>query len=423
MKLGRVQHCYSQAIPGSIATCLTHDRLLLRNNIIMQQFIQFALTALFLCGTYGCATFSGEYENVPLPPAAQIDAMKNEGAKEYLTAYEYWKHAEHIVDERLFLLAAHLEEISRSHSEKGEAYYLNREGEEALKEFLEALRYNPSNKIARKYLKTWYMARESVPYTIQQGDTFASIAVAVYGSELDTFAVSLFSGVADESQLVAGSTINLPLLNSFYSQALLDYKRDILVARTLFKEKQYGKLLPLVEKILKNHPGDKEASYLFNSTLISLGNELKSEEKFEKAAEMLSRVDPVFKDVSENIQEIRELQHQKMERDAERLNSELFRKGETLFTQRKYLEALEVFQEIDPDFEGIEKIITNVKEMMRMQADIHYKRGVTFFVEDNLAAAIREWEKTLSYEPDHEKAKSYIVKASKLLEKVKAIDK
>ncbi len=136
---------------------------------------------------------------------------------------------------------------------------------------------------------------------------------------------------------------------------------------------------------------------------------------------MLSRVDPLYKDVKKEILEIRKLQKEKLAKDSKRLNSDLFRKGEQLYSQRKYLEALNVFKEVDPGFEGVDKAISNVIEVMQMQADVHYKKGVKYFINDNLTAAIQEWEGTLHFDPGHEKAADYIAKARKLLEKVRAI--
>ena len=359
---------------------------------------------------------------VPLPAAEQAEALRLESDKEYLAALRFWMDSRGLVDERIAVISDYLQEISRSHAEKGVALYEKGDGKKALQEFVLALRNDPTNSVALEYLQNKYTALQSVPYAIKDGDTFESIADAVYGNAEDVFAVAQFSGVTSEDGLVAGAVINLPLLDSMYSQALLDYKRDIIVARNLFNDKQYNQLLPLAEKILKEHPEDQEASYLLNSSLVGLGKQLRSLEKYEDAHEVLSRVDPVFKNVEQDLLEIRELQQQKLTEDARQLNEELFKKGELLISQKKYIEALQVLNEVDPDFEGVTREIANVKVVMKLQADVHYKKGVKFFIEENLTAAIGEWEKTLQLDPDHSKALENISQARQLLEKVKSIE-
>ncbi len=387
----------------------------------LKSVIIFICTFAVLATLTACAIPGNTISGVPLPSSGQAVALKSEADKEYLAALNYWNGARRVIEGKVADISTHLQKISSRHSQEGVIFYDKREGDKALQEFIEALRYNPSNKIALEYLKNRYKPREVLPYTVSENDTFEKISENVYRSYNDIFAVIHFSGV-DEKDLVAGEIIHLPVLDSFYSQPLLDYKRDILRARKLFKQEKFEELLPLAEKILKNHPGDQESSYLRNSSLVGLGKKLRDQQRYEEAVGALSGVDPAFKNVKTWILEIRELQKEKLARDTERLNRDLFRKGELLYSQRKYLAALKVFREVDPGFEGVEEAIANVEVVMRMQADVHYKRGVKYFVEDNLALAIQEWEKTLRYDPGHLKAKDYISKSRSLLEKVKAIN-
>lgn len=370
----------------------------------------------------GCSIPSAKLTKVPLPPSAQKKAVQKEVDREYLDALRYWRQAAAVVDGKISAISASLREIAAGHAQRGVELYAKREGEAALQAFFQALRHDSANKVALDYLNSRYAPRQLVPYTVAQGDTLASIAEKVYGSSDDVFAVTLFSGVVGGRELVEGEILHLPQLDSFYSQSLLDYKRDILVARKLYRQDEFAELLPLAEKILKDHPQDDEASYLLNSALVGLGGALRKEEKYEQAIGFLSRVDPVFKNVKVSIAEIRELQKLKLAEDAMQLNSELFEKGELLYSQRKYLEALRVFREVDPQFEGVQAAIANTLEVIGMQAEIHYKRGVKYFVEDDLTAAIREWQQTIAYEPGHSKAIDNIIRARQLLKKVEALN-
>ncbi len=370
----------------------------------------------------GCSIPSAKLNEVPLPVGAQKVAVQKEADSEYLEALRYWRQAAVVVDKKIAAISVSLKEIAAGHARRGVRLFNERKGEAALKAFFQALRYDPANTIALDYLNSRYAPRQLVPYTVAHDDSLATIAEKVYGSADDVFAVKLFSDVVDGRELVEGEVLHLPQLDSFYSQSLLDYKRDILVARKLYRKDEFAELLPLAEKLSQDHPQDEEASYLLNSALVGLGEKLKKQEKYDQAVGLLSQVDPVFKNVKASIAEIRELQKMKLAEDAMQLNTELFKKGESLYSQRKYLEALRMFREVDPQFEGVQDAIANVLEVIGIQAEIHYKRGVKFFVEDNLDEAIREWRQTIVYEPSHSKAVDNIIKARRLLRKVEALN-
>ena len=52
------------------------------------------------------------------------------------------------------------------------------------------------------------------------------------------------------------------------------------------------------------------------------------------------------------------------------------------------------------------------------EADAHYAAGIRRFLEEDLEGAIREWEKTLSLDPAHPKARRDIEKARRLKGKI-----
>ena len=50
-------------------------------------------------------------------------------------------------------------------------------------------------------------------------------------------------------------------------------------------------------------------------------------------------------------------------------------------------------------------------------AEVHYRKGVSFFLAEDIQRAIREWEETLSLDPEHPNARRNIEKARDLLKK------
>ena len=66
-------------------------------------------------------------------------------------------------------------------------------------------------------------------------------------------------------------------------------------------------------------------------------------------------------------------------------------------------------------------VLALVEKQLKIQAENHFNKGVSLFVEEKLAAAITEWEKALELDPQHPQARPAIEKARKLLQKVQEI--
>lgn len=381
---------------------------------------------------FGCAGLVGEDVTgpdgadlddgvIPFPVSAQLQAIRAEEAARYHDALLYWRQVDGVVSGKIAAISEQLLEIAENHAQRGIGLFEQKKGDEAGRAFIEALKFDPTNRVALDYLKNRYQAERSLPYTVREGETFATIAEAAYGSSSYAFAVTYFSDAGREEDLVPEKAISLVDLESFSSQVLRNYKREIQGARQLFAEKQYEKVLPVARAILGDHPGDEEASYIFNRSLLNLARQQREEQQFEQAIETLSRVNPHFKNVKELILEIREEQKENLDGSKILANAALFRQGERLATQGRHLEALTAFLQVDSTHDGVQQAIAEVKAELKIKAEGHFKEGVRFFVEENLTAAISEWEKTLLFDPSHTNAVHSLEKARALLERVKSI--
>lgn len=384
--------------------------------------LSFGFVLFLTLGVSGCTNKAKEDRFALLPEIDQVQADSFEEKEDYLQALKYWKQARKVIDSKIGSLSVHLAKIAEQYAKQGVACYDQKKGKEAFVEFVEALRTDPKNSVALDYIINRYEPVEFVPYTVNQGDTFETISEKVYGSQKDIFLVTIFAGIASEEELVEGKSLEFPLLSSFYSQPLLDYRHDVDKARSLFHAKNFKDVLPLAKKILSQHPEDTEASYIKNKSSLFLADRYVDEMDYEKAILYLSAVDPAFKHVEDEIREIREIQKIEMAKNTKRHHMNLFYVAERLVAQDRLVEALDVFNEIDSEFVQVDTAIAITERKSKLQAATHYKVGVKLFIDDNLKEAIAEWEKTLLLDSSHSKARDDITKAQKLLKKYRAIN-
>ena len=93
----------------------------------------------------------------------------------------------------------------------------------------------------------------------------------------------------------------------------------------------------------------------------------------------------------------------------------------TWYEVKKSAQASNALNKADPGHGWIKKALSDVKKIIKKQAEVHYLRGVKHFLNEELKDAIKEWEKTLALDPEYKKAEKYIQNAKNLLEKLKKV--
>lgn len=249
-----------------------------------------------------------------------------------------------------------------AHFKQGMAYYRKGLLKKAQKEFLITLRYDPFHEDALGYLKGLQVREHFVSYKTKRGESLKDIAVEVYKEPDMDFLVAHFIGLDVEAKPDPGSLIELPVLEPQFLKLLVNVEERLAEGKSFFKAKEYEKALASAQRVLSVEPDNKEAVDLRNVSC--------------------------------------------------------FRLGKRLALKRKYPESLEMFIQVDEGYEGLDKALSDARENIAKQAETHYRRGVKFFLNENLENAIAEWEETLALDPGHEKAKRDIKKAQRLLEKL-----
>lgn len=101
------------------------------------------------------------------------------------------------------------------------------------------------------------------------------------------------------------------------------------------------------------------------------------------------------------------------------LNLSYYNLGVYYYNNRDYMKALRTFAKLKKGFGHTEIYIKKTRVMLKSMADENYRAGLKFYREQKLNEAIVKWNTVLDIEPDHQKAKEYILKSKKLLQALK----
>jgi len=230
---------------------------------------------------------------------------------------------------------------------------------------------------------------------------------------------------------------------------MIDIRIELKKAENLLKEKRYREVLDVSEKILEYDRLNKKASDLINSAYYQIGLELSGQEKYPEAIKMFKNVTSNYQGVEEAIQHAinkelfkaknllkqkqyeqalavagKILDYDKSNKTAKNLiNTAFCQQGKNLIIRKNYTEALNVLSKADPQYNCVKKTTSDVYKAKKKQAEVHYLKGVKYFLNEELQSAIKEWEKTLSLNPKHKKAKKNVKNARSFRSLLDKLDK
>jgi tetratricopeptide (TPR) repeat protein len=97
--------------------------------------------------------------------------------------------------------------------------------------------------------------------------------------------------------------------------------------------------------------------------------------------------------------------------------------GQQLMSEGRDLEAIATLSNLDPAYKDTAVLINDARIRLNSLAETHYRIGVKYYINEELALAIKEWQTTLRLCPDHPKARRDIDNARRLLQRLEAYDK
>ena len=339
-------------------------------------FLGLLLPALLLAAAGTLAQTAGESSaNGPVPLTAidrlRLQAGEAEKNLELPDALMRWRMIQTLdpgdkeAAARIEVLRAQMGTLSAAHFARGVAYFKKKARDEALREFLLVLTYDPDNAEAMDYVRNKVKAPDWVYYTVVPGDTLKGVAKKAYQDELKEFLVATYNNLSRTAELTPGQVLQLPIIEQDLRKPSVNVTEVLARAKTSLDGKSYDEAISAAESILLYQPQNTTARDIINTAYY---------------------------------------QHAK-----------------DLMAANKPVEALSMFKSVDPGYRDVRENIASIQSGLKAVAEDHYKKGVASFIKEDLDSAISAWELALSIDPSHAKATQDLEKAKALKEKLKKV--
>ncbi len=342
----------------------------------LRYYLSCLLTFLILAGT-GCSVsgkrncLAEEKEMYAVSYHYRQRAIESETVNDWHMAKYLYRIAHQLDPENkdIMLKVAFLNEKtlteSQLHFQRGLDFYRNGEIKEARQALLTALRINPKHHEARIYLMETMQQPEQKTFKVNQKTDLKIIAQEFYNDPEKSFLIAYFNDLPDQASPPIGSTLIIPWAPIQKSENPFDLEENLRKARLFLDSKRFSQALAMTSKIREQEPENMEAT------------------------------------------EIEDAVYHQIAQEFERFG--------------KYTNALNTMLKVKSDNESTKSYISHLRLMVKDKAEKHYRRGVRFFVNEELEKAIKEWERTLAIDPTNEMAQKDIVNARSLLEKLRQL--
>ena len=238
--------------------------------------------------------------------------------------------------------------------------------------------------------------RSYITHTIQPGDSLSKLAQMYYGDYKKFDLIAKFNGLEDATSVQFGQQIKIPEVEGvpFFAEGKVEETEVAKRPETPPEEKE--------EALIKENVTieDQTANYR------ELGIELFENKEYAGAITEFRKVLNVYPEDSVT---------------REYLTKSHFQQGLVFFTKADYLEARDEFRTALKYDKDCDKCKKNIQECEEKYKDVHYDKGLSYFKDEKLADAIREWELVHALDPNYKDVDKNLTKAKNLLERLEKI--
>lgn len=337
-------------------------------------------------------------------------AIEYENSGKLNTALQLWQSLSHYAPNdtesknKTAQLKMEIQKKVDQHVSKGRTYYYYSSMRDARREFLKALFYDPENKEAADYLKNRLYGDDLIVYEIKPGDTLEEIARKAYLDPQKAFVVAKYNDMKSESVLESGRILKLPVI-------------EVIASETASPSTQESQKISKSGEPFQKQPSQKmpEEPQVLTAMITDYSKGLRTGRTLSDAKRLFDK-----KRYQETIAIAEEILEQDDDNQTAKnlINASYYHMGKGMVELKNYKEAIRYFSRVDPEYQDVVRLKSDVEVKL---ADVHYIEGVKYFVNEKLENAISEWEMTLAFNPEHQKAKTDIENARNIIKKLKEI--
>ncbi len=339
------------------------------------------LCALYLIASFlflGCAadhyraSDSHGSASAPIVTALADKAALHEDADEIQLAMICWRGILEIEPENTGA-RANLQRLENTAAERARSSYLigkaalaQTRPKDARRALLLTLRLDPQFEDARQRLYQFMNPPVFTWYRLQPGESLQDLSRKFFGTPDGADLIAYLNYLPVNAEILVPRMLRIPTLAARPPYQTQKTDHDLARARKLSKAGRHEKVLVLTERLRRANPKLRDAVRIENESRFVL--------------------------------------------------------GQSLYQQQQYLKANEMLDGISGSLPGLEPLRAKLKVAMKRQAEVYYRDGVKYFLNDELQRAVESWRLTLAMDPEHQSAAASIREAETLLQKLKTAD-
>lgn len=397
--------------------------------------------------------------------AAQTDgigarARALEARGELAMALDHWRLVEQIAldqteaQREIARLETRIADAVAFHYQDGLEKIKSNAVADARNHFLAALRLDPSFEPAREQINAYFSPFPLVTYRSLSGDRPATVAKNVFGDADNAFLVAWFNDLPADGVIPPDTLLLLPKLKKVppKKKPKKQPPDQLREARMRLAADDFEGALALVGHMDATDPAVQSLTHTIHLKQAAVQTEAGF---FGPARQSLSVVPNGFMGKGAVLEMLRSaIQKQQLALDMEKAHlffddkdyQQSFDLAESVrwhtpenidardlsaearyrlaldhVDHRQLLEARTLLEKADENHAASVELKKSVSAKLMEMAQTYYRNGVKHFINEDLEAAVTDWEQALICNPDHEKARENIENARRLMQKLETM--
>ena len=340
-----------------------------------------------------------------------------------------------------------LKKNANRHFKQARAHLKRKNNIQAFKSYLRTLGNDPANRQAKKMVKIELNSKSVIAYKVKRGDTLAKITQAQYRDKNLLYLIQFYNNINNPKDLKRGRVLRLPVMAGVFPWVKTVPARVAAAGKKPRRAAPKPPPLPRRKKAVRPSAVAKKKAPPAPAPQVAQvpaapASPLMTVAMTAVSALLAEASGPVKNDYDDSASQAKFLAAQRLfkrgrfaqaaaaaegvlEEDpanggARRLmNAAFYAEGVRLQGKNENVAAMRNLSRVKPGYKSVDRRLRTLRGRLKdSPAEVHYIAAVTYFLEEDLDNAIREWEQVLRMEPKHGQARKDLANARSLRAKL-----